>query len=676
MQERSIPDQQAYVEKWAKEHGYTIKRWYIDDAISGTSAKDRESFERMIREAENGRDFDTVLCYDMSRFSRGGTNETGYFLHRLKMAGVEVVFPAEGIPEGDEGELLQGVKSWQARQYSVKLSRDTIRGQISNIVERHCAPGGAPPFGYDHQHTTASGQVLRTFRFLSDGRKEEYSPEGRLVRVLPPGESFKKTRSDLLRYVPSTPERVAIVKRIFEQSAKGYGSMHIAYRLNADGVASPYGKYWQSNQIRKMLRNPAYRGAVAWNRRTMAKLHGVGADGRLRPKRTAGGCQHNPQEDWFVVENVHEPLVPPELWEKAHQAYMSRRGQGGGAKSTPNRSLLSGLIVCRHCGQRFGQHFTSKTYRGQRARHRYYVDRGYHVSGRAVCRPTSISADALDRFVVGKIRNLLMADQETTSKAADIFVKRAVASRKPTEDTTAVQRDMDAVTKRIKTTLAMLADPSFDGMEELKTTLAELKAKRDVLLSRLDRSKPAAAPPAESDLRSWVTEQIGGIDEVLDGRASIVEARRLVHSCVDRIEIDPEVCRGYLYLPSDAYGIFARETSTRGNLGDSQGRGTAVSLPAPHQASVSGGMLRTWISRCGNGMLMPASWKAWRMAICSSFLTFLHVGQSFTNARNSKLSELSPKLTNSHSGGGFLSTSGCSRAVLTSRSSTCRASAS
>ncbi len=38
MQERSIPDQQAYVEKWAKEHGYEIARWFIDDAISGIRA--------------------------------------------------------------------------------------------------------------------------------------------------------------------------------------------------------------------------------------------------------------------------------------------------------------------------------------------------------------------------------------------------------------------------------------------------------------------------------------------------------------------------------------------------------------------------------------------------------------------------------------------------------------
>ena len=106
LQDRSIPDQQAYVARWAHDNGYEIVRWYIDDAISGTSTRGRDDFSRMVETAENGRDFETILCYDISRFSRGGTNETGYYLHRLKTVGVQVLFPADSIPEGDEGELI------------------------------------------------------------------------------------------------------------------------------------------------------------------------------------------------------------------------------------------------------------------------------------------------------------------------------------------------------------------------------------------------------------------------------------------------------------------------------------------------------------------------------------------------------------------------------------------
>ena len=53
MQERSIPDQKASVERWAAAHGYRILRWYVDDAISGTSAKGRAAFERLLHDAEH-----------------------------------------------------------------------------------------------------------------------------------------------------------------------------------------------------------------------------------------------------------------------------------------------------------------------------------------------------------------------------------------------------------------------------------------------------------------------------------------------------------------------------------------------------------------------------------------------------------------------------------------------
>jgi DNA invertase Pin-like site-specific DNA recombinase len=535
------------------------------------TATGRAEAERMIREAENGPDFQTILCYDMSRFSRGGTNETGYYLHRLSMAGVEAVFCAEGIPEGEEGELLQGVKSWQARQYSVKLARDTIRGQISNILERRCAPGGTPPYGYDKQHVTAAGQVLRTFRWLPDGRKQEFSPEGKLVRVLESGETVKKARSDIVRYVPSTPERIAVVRRIFEQSVAGYGSRHTAARLNDEGIPSVDGKKWNSNQVRRLLANPAYRGALVWNKRTLGKINGVGRDGKLRPRRGAYTQKQNPVEDWFVVEGVHEPLVSPEVFEKAQRAHRARRGQGGRAK-TVNRALLSGLITCRHCGWHFGQLHTNYTFQGKRTRFRYYIDRGYHTGGKAVCKATFIPADALDAWVVGKVRDVLLGDAKTVEAAVDAFVKRILGSRKPAGDTAGVERDLDAVSRRIQATVAMLADPMFDGLEELKKTLADLKAKRDALQARLKREKvPADVPLREADLRAWARDRIRQIEKVLAGRMPTMEARRVVHAFVDRIEVDPHRRCGVLFLPADAASSFARETSTRGALGDPRG---------------------------------------------------------------------------------------------------------
>lgn len=572
MQERSIPDQRAYIERWAREHGYRLTGEYVDDAISGTSARGRAAFERMLADAESGPAFKAVLCYDMSRFSRGGTNETGYYLHRLSMAGVEAVFCAEGIPDGEEGELLQGVKSWQARQFSVKLSRDVIRGTISHITERRCAPGGKPPYGYDKQHRTSAGQVLRTFRWMPDGSKHELDPSGALIRTLAPGEGVRKARSDLLVYVPSAPDRVAVVRRAFEACAGGQGFHAITSRLNEEGVPAPDGGRWNSSQIKRVIENPAYRGAVAWNRRTMGKINGVGRDGRLRPKKNSGDY-NNPKDDWFVVEGAHEPLVDATLFRRAHAAVAGRRDDRCSSRPEAH-ALLAGVIHCTHCGHRFVQKYTWGPCGDGKRRYRYYTDGGYNRGGKAVCSLSNIPADALDAWVLGRLREVLLGDEAGVKAAVDAFVA-AVRSPRGAEPKRDAGREVAALDKRIKATVAMLADPAFDGLDELKATLADLKRRRDALRAEAAPETPAAvAPLDEASLRRWARERFAAIDRAVEhGPADPTGSlRRLVKAYIDRIEIDPANKSGVLYLPPDAMSCLTREAAINGAAhGDPRG---------------------------------------------------------------------------------------------------------
>ena len=122
-----------------------------------------------------------------------------------------------------------------------------------------------------------------------------------MVRILEKGEFVKKAKSDIVRLVPSDPERVETVKRIFKLYLSGRGGHHIASALNRDGIPSYAGTKWVSRQIRGVLVNPVYRGAIVWNRRTLGRFNGVDGNGNLRPKKqyVAGD---NPKEDWYIVE--------------------------------------------------------------------------------------------------------------------------------------------------------------------------------------------------------------------------------------------------------------------------------------------------------------------------------------------------------------------------------------
>lgn len=559
MQERSIPDQKAFVERWAKEHGYRILRWYIDDAISGTSTRGRDAFEQMIRDAEDGKGtFDAVLCYDISRFSRGGTNETGYYLHRLKMVGVEGVFCAEGIPQGDEGELLQGVKSWQARQYSVKLSRDSIRGQHSTVTIRHSTMGGRAPYGYDRQYQMSDGKPLRTIRTLCDGRRQEFDAQGRHVRYIDADVPLgKKLKSDIVRLVPGNPDHIKVVQLIFDMCARGFGFRSIMIELNRRGLPGPMRSEWNRVAIKTILQNPVYRGALVWNRRTFGKIHAVAADGTPCPKK-AGGSTRNSKDRWIVIEGVHEPLVTAEVFEKAQREMNRRRDKGGLARPT-KRYLLSGLIKCMHCGF----NFHGAILKNNAGEIRYYTDGGYRARGISVCRSTHIQAAALDEFVMSHVGRILRDDGKTTMAAIERFVNMACKDTNAS-GTLSMEKELAAVDRRIKALVATLADGDLCDLPEVKHALVEAKRRREALEScRLEHAKPSTRPSA-GELRAWAQRTLQDLDHVVRTQPTTEELRQVVHACVERIEIDPEAKRGCLYVPADASDLLHLSFSRRG----------------------------------------------------------------------------------------------------------------
>ncbi|HOD83922.1 MAG TPA: recombinase family protein [Phycisphaerae bacterium] len=557
LQERSIPDQQAYVERWASEHGYRVARWYVDDAISGTSTRGRDQFERMIAEAENGRDFDAVLVYDISRFSRGGTNETGYYLHRLKMAGVDAVFCAEGIPEGDEGELLQGVKSWQARQYSVKLARDSIRGSLSNLRQRRTRLGSQAPFGYDRQYIAPDGKVLRLLREMPDGSRQEFSPDGKLVRVLPKGERLPKAKSDIVRLVPSLPERVRLVQQMFDWCVNGVGLRTIAMRFNAAGIRTPMGRKWEHGSISSLIRNPVFKGALVWNRRSQAKINAPSPDGTLRPPSPNPNGYRNEKDLWVVVEGVHEPLVGTDVWQRAQDA-IDRRSKMGGLARPTNRYLLSGLVKCTACGFNFvGRKGSTRGYQ------RYYYDGAYMRHGRAGCDPTSINAHDLDTFVLEQIRAVVCGEGPIVRKAVEQFVKAMQVKARPDDRRARIEADLKAVGKRISSVMTLLTDGELDDLAELRETLLDLRTRRAALEAELaSATMDTPAPVNVADLRTWALKRLADIATRLDAGNAPDDLRQAVHDYVIRIDIDPKARRGKLLLPADAVTILERDINS------------------------------------------------------------------------------------------------------------------
>ncbi len=247
-----------------------------------------------------------------------------------------------------------------------------------------------------------------------------------------------------------------------------------------------------------MLANPVYRGALCYNKCSQGKIHGIAADGRARAKRSPR-CQPNGRDRWIVVEGVHEPLVSQEVFEKA-QAEMARRRDAKGQARPTHRYLLSGLLKCTHCGLNYWGAVLKLYAKG--VRRPYYVDAEYRRFGPKVCKSTSIQAEALDQWVLGKVRQVILNDAEGTQAAVDAFIEQIMVRQKPGEERSSIDKELASLNRRIQATVAMLADPDLSDMNELKQGLVDLKRQREILEARKEQATAGKGEPVnEAALR-------------------------------------------------------------------------------------------------------------------------------------------------------------------------------
>ena len=228
--DRSIRDQVGACRRWAEERGYPVVRVY-DELGSGVNGADRPIFVEMIETAERKpKPFDIVVVLDVSRFGRADVDETGYWRHRLRVAGVEVAYVLDGDKlSGETGQLVGSVLQVAARDHSVRTGYKVALAH-GTLVEQGFWPGGRLPYGY---------RPVRRAGWDGNGRRE--------VRLA------------------IDEVKAAIVRRIFNDYESGRSPAAVAGALNSERVPSPKGMPWRRSTVFGVLANPAYVGDLVVN---------------------------------------------------------------------------------------------------------------------------------------------------------------------------------------------------------------------------------------------------------------------------------------------------------------------------------------------------------------------------------------------------------------------------
>ena len=262
----SLDAQKARMKAYADFNDYQIVGEYEDAGKSGKSIEGRASFCRMMEDIKSGKDgVSYVLVFKLSRFGRNAADVLST-LQVMQDFGVNLICVEDGIDSSkDAGKLMISVLSAVAEIERENIRVQTMEGRIQKAREGRWN-GGFAPYGYR----------------LVDGVLQINEDEAPAIRTI-----FEQ-------YVNTDTGANGLSK---------YLETHGFQKLARQNGTSPL---FSATLIRAILKNPVYCGKIAFGRRKLEKIHG-----------TRNEYHQVPQENYLLVDGLHEGIVSEELWNAA-----------------------------------------------------------------------------------------------------------------------------------------------------------------------------------------------------------------------------------------------------------------------------------------------------------------------------------------------------------------------
>ena len=249
--EESIDDQFRQCERTASASGFEVVARFSDASVSG-GVSARPGYQQLLASARR-REFDVIVTEDLSRLWRARA-EFGQRSAELEDLEVQLVTCTGDDTRRDGYGLVLGIKSAIAEHQRREISYRTRRG-MEGLAAAGKSTGGRC-YGY------------------------------------------------------GSPSEADTVRRVFRERAAGMELREILAGLTRDGLAAPRGPRWSYNAVKRILRNPRYKGDISWGRtvnRTRAQ------DGR-RGRPTVR------QEPLVRREAPEAALVSPAAWGAVNEA--------------------------------------------------------------------------------------------------------------------------------------------------------------------------------------------------------------------------------------------------------------------------------------------------------------------------------------------------------------------
>jgi site-specific DNA recombinase len=248
--------------------------------------------------------------------------------------------------------LLNNIERYDAI-LCFELSRLSRNGLISQTVKQYCMDYDKPILTPYHEYDLANnendrlmfdlGSLIASHEYgvigkRSKSNKMQMSKAGLHVSGNVP---FGYSRNNETKKLEVNEEEAKIVRYIFELHSKGLGCFKIRDTLNREGYRTARNNHFKLPTIKRILKNPVYKGTIVFNDRKRKKKNGKFIYEIV---------------DTIVVDKAHPWIISPEEWEQVNQERMERAKSAELIRERPaiktGITMLKDLVYCGVCGRK------------------------------------------------------------------------------------------------------------------------------------------------------------------------------------------------------------------------------------------------------------------------------------------------------------------------------------
>ena len=293
--EEVLARHRAILEDLADRRNIVVSDVY-EEVVSGESLYARTQM-RLLLDAVREQKYCAVLCMDIDRLGRGGMADQGTILDAFRDSGTLIITPDKTYNLNDEtDEELTEFKAFMARREYKIIRKRMSRGLMQTIQQGGYIANA--PYGY------------------------------------------RKVRIGKMPSLEIVEDEARFIRHIYDRYCDGVGAHTISYELNALGSVPRRNAQWSRETVREILRNPTYKGMIAWNR---VKHYQPGKNGCDKHH-----VVYMPESEWIMVPGLHPAIISEEQWDRVQKI---RTGKYIPSKKTGHIvNPFAGLIVCGNCG--------------------------------------------------------------------------------------------------------------------------------------------------------------------------------------------------------------------------------------------------------------------------------------------------------------------------------------